>query len=180
MGIIGLSAIMVVLITVTGITITGISGAFSSIDPNVLYSIENRASGRVWTVDNVQPVNYALVLLYSNGHHAHQQWQLKSDPQKPFEGNIYNFINKNSSKAVSTMYGSKRDCARMVLWDFIKNEDQQKIKVKDVGGGYYALEMLNSGKVLQPCSSYSEGAFIGQKPYVLNNFQQHWKFNMEN
>jgi len=78
------------------------------------------------------------------------------------------------------MYGSKRDCARMVLWDFIKNEDQQKIKVKDVGGGYYALEMLNSGKVLQPCSSYSEGAFIGQKPYVLNNFQQHWKFNMEN
>jgi len=100
MGIIGLSAIMVVLITVTGITITGISGAFSSIDPNVLYSIENRASGRVWTVDNVQPVNYALVLLYSNGHHAHQQWQLKSDPQKPFEGNIYNFINKNSQSGI--------------------------------------------------------------------------------
>lgn len=94
--------------------------------------------------------NFANVDLYTANDTNAQKWSFvkTSEPQITLASGLYTIaMFGQTSYVLDILYGSKENCANLQVWGS-NGTNAQKFDVEALGGGYYSIININSGRAL--------------------------------
>jgi hypothetical protein len=125
------------------------------------YEIYGNNAGLVAAVSGGSTADGAAVVQAAATGGAGQVWTLTP---VPVAGATYALFNHNSGQALDVNAGSTSDGALIIQWPY-HNGSNEHWQFVSVGGGYYEIVSVNSGKALEQPST-TQGTQLDQRTYT--------------
>lgn len=143
------------------------SSTLSQFDPALCYTLTNRISGKVLSVESGAIIDGAPVRQRAFADQAWQKWKFQ-----PMGSNTYQLIASHSNQALAVENASTQDWASIVQ-NVPTNARNQQWTIQTGSDGYSTLKADHSGKLLD-IANQDEGGMVIQYS-ASGSYVQYWK-----